>query len=105
MVNKSIESVTMPKWIAVALFGAFLTFAGATWWRSSSEHDTLIEIRTELRLAKEAQIEKDRILNGKLNDLDNWKDVMNGNMKEIKGMLSQQQIDALSQIKRQSNSQ
>lgn len=94
-VNKNVDSVTMPKWVAIAIFGAVLTFGLGQWYRASSEHDTLIEIRTELRLAKEAQAEKDRITNGKLGDLDAWQGVVNGKLSEIKGMLSQQQIDAL----------
>lgn len=93
--NKSIDSVTMPKWVAIAILGTVLAFGAQQWWSRQAEHDTLVEIRTELRLAKEHQAEKDRTINGKLNDLDAWKDVMNGNMKEIKGMLTQQQRDAV----------
>ncbi len=93
--NNKVDSVTMPKWIAVGIFGAVLTFGLGQWYRAASEHDTLIEIRTELRLAKESQGEKDQITNGKLADVAAWQGVVNGKLSEIKGMLSQQQIDAL----------
>src|SRR4051794_29557048 len=52
-VNKSIDSVTMPKWIASAILVAVLSFGAASWWRSSDQRDMLIELRTELRIAKE----------------------------------------------------
>lgn len=101
--NNKTDSVTMPKWVAVAILGAVLTFGLGTWWRASTEHDTLIEIRTELRLAKEAQADKDRVINGKLGDLDAWQGVVNGKLSEIKGMLSQQQIDAMNRGSIQQN--
>lgn len=93
--NNKIDSVTVPKWIAIGILGAVLTFGIGQWYSRQSEHDTLIEIRTELRLAKESQSEKDRIINGKLNDLDAWKTVVSKDQREIIGMLKQQQIDAL----------
>jgi len=101
--NKQIDSITMPKWIAVAILGAMLTLGVGGWWRASSDRDTLIEIRTELRIAKENRQEKDEALANALRDLNSWKEVMNGNMKKMEGMLSQQQLDQLDRYRKPRN--
>lgn len=95
IVNNSVDSITMPKWVASAILIAVLGFGVQSWWARSSDHDTMIEIRTELRLAKEANDKKDATVDGAVRDLNSWRGVMDGNIKEIKGMLSQQQLTAL----------
>lgn len=103
MVNKSVDSITMPKWVAVAVLGAILAFVGQSWWRASTDRETLIEIRTELRLAKESRTKDDEAMANALRDLNSWKDVMNGNLKKIEGMLSQQQADQIDRYKKPRN--
>lgn len=94
-VNNKVDSVTVPKWAAGAILAAVMAFGIQSWWARSADHDTMVEIRTELRLAKEANQAKEVALTNSLNNLEAWKDVMNGNLKKIEGMLSQQQVDAL----------
>src|SRR5688572_7167699 len=48
-VNKHIDSVTMPKWIASAILVAMLAFAATSWWKMSDQRDLLIELKTEIR--------------------------------------------------------
>lgn len=93
-VNKSIDSITMPKWIAIGILGAILTFGIQSWWRASDQRDMLIELRTELRLAKEYDAERAKQLKeqAELNKV--YIDNMTSQLNIIKGMLSQQQINA-----------
>lgn len=93
-VNKSIDSITMPKWIAIGILGAVLTFGIQSWWRASDQRDMLIELRTELRLAKEYDAERSKQLReqAELNKV--YIDNMTSQLNVIKGMLSQQQINA-----------
>lgn len=92
--NKSIDSITMPKWIAIGILGAILTFGIQSWWRASDQRDMLIELRTELRLAKEYDAERAKQLKeqAELNKV--YIDNMTSQLNIIKGMLSQQQINA-----------
>lgn len=102
-VNKQVDSITMPKWIASAILVTVLGFGVTSWMRSSDQRDLLIEMRTELRLAKEAKAAEDSRRDQAAADMQAWREVMNGNLKEIKGMLSQQQIDALERLRKSSN--
>jgi len=98
-VNKQIDSVTMPKWVAVCILGAFLAFMGQSWWARSTDHDAMIEIKTELKLTKEALMAKQKEDTDNQHEMQAWREVMNGNLKEIKGMLSQQQLDLIDKRK------
>lgn len=102
-VNKSIDSVTMPKWIAIGIFGAVLAFGTQQWWRSSDQRDMLIELKTELRMAKEYEAERTKQLNeqAQLNKV--YIDNMTNQLNVIKGMLSMQQVSAVESAKRSSN--
>lgn len=99
-VNKQVDSITLPKWAAVSVLGAVLTFGVQSWWARSADHDTLVRIEAELRLAKEAAKEKNAAFDGALRDLNSWKDVMNGNQKQVIGMLSAAQANALEREKK-----
>lgn len=93
-VNKQIDSVTMPKWIAIAILTAVLGFGIQSWYRASDQRDMLIELKTELRLAKEYDAERSRQIKEQ-NDLNKvYIDNMTSQLNVIKGMLSQQQINA-----------
>lgn len=100
VVNKQIDSVTMPKWAVIAIFGAVLAFGAQSWWRASDQRDLLIEMRTEMRLAKEAKAADDIERKAQAAEEKAWREVMNGNQKKIEGMLTQQQLDALERLKR-----
>lgn len=104
-VNKSIDSVTMPKWIAIGIFGAMLAFMAQSYWRSSDQRDMLIEMRTEQRIAKEAKMAEDAEQKAQVAEEKAWREIMHGNQKKIEGMLTQQQIDALERIKKSATSQ
>lgn len=105
-VNKSIDSVTMPKWIAIGILGMVLTFGVQSWWKASDQRDMMIEMRTEMRIAKEAKMVEDAEKKAQVSEEKAWREVMHGNQKKIEGMLTQQQLDALERLKpRGSNSQ
>jgi len=89
----------MPKWVAVCILGAFLAFMGQSWWARSTDHDAMIEIKTELKLTKEALMAKQKEDTDNQHEMQAWREVMNGNLKEIKGMLSQQQLDLIDKRK------
>jgi len=95
VVNKNVDSVTMPKWVASAILIAILGFGVQQWWARSADHDTMIEIRTELRLAKEADAERMRRVTeqGDMNKV--YIDNMTNQLNMIKGMLSQQQMTSV----------
>lgn len=93
-VNKSIDSITMPKWIAIGILGAVLTFGVQSWWRASDQRDMLIELKTELRLTKEFEAERGRQLKEQAEINKVYIDNMTNQLNVIKGMLSQQQISA-----------
>lgn len=99
-VNKSIDSVTMPKWIAIGIFGAVLTFGIQSWFRSAADREVLIEMKTELRLLKEAKTVEDAERKALSAEEKAWREIMHGNQKKIEGMLTQQQLDALDRIQR-----
>lgn len=92
--NKSIDSITMPKWIAIGILGAVLTFGVQSWWRASDQRDMLIELKTELRLTKEFEAERGRQLKEQAEINKVYIDNMTSQLNVIKGMLSQQQISA-----------
>lgn len=95
--NKQVDSITMPKWIASSILGAVLLFGVTSWMRSSDQRDMLIELKTELRLAKEHEAEKAKELKeqAELNKV--YIDNMTGQLNVIKGMLSAQQLNAIEQ--------
>lgn len=103
VVNKQIDSVTMPKWVAVAILGAMLAFMAQSYWRSSDQRDLLIEMKTELRLAKEAKTVEDAERKAQTAEEKAWREIMHGNQKKIEGMLTQQQLDALDRIKKENH--
>lgn len=100
VINKHVDSVTMPKWIASAILVAVLGFGAASWWRNESQREILIEMRTELRLVKEAKVAEDAEERRRAGDMQAWREVMNGQLREIKGMLSQQQLNALERLQK-----
>ena len=96
-VNNHIDSITMPKWVASAILVAVLGFGVSSWWRSSDQRDMLIELRTELRLAKEREAEKMGELKSQADLNKVYIDNMTSQLNVIKGMLSQQQLSAVGQ--------
>lgn len=100
VVNKSVDSITMPKWIAIGILGAIFTFGIQSWWRASDQRDMMIEMKTELRLLKESRAVEDAERKAQAAEEKAWREVMNGNQKMIQGMLSQQQREALETIRR-----
>lgn len=103
MVNKQIDSVTMPKWIAISILGATLGFGVQSWWRASDQRDMLIELRTELRMAKEYDAERSKQIKeqSELNKI--YIDNMTNQLNVIKGMLTAQQLTAVDASRRGSN--
>lgn len=91
--NKQIDSVTMPKWIAIGILGAVLTFGVQSWWRASDQRDMLIELKTELRMTKEHEAERAKQLKDQAEINKVYIDNMTNQLNVIKGMLSQQQIN------------
>jgi hypothetical protein len=102
-VNKNIDSITMPKWVAICVLGAFLAFMGQSWWARSADHDAMIRIETKLEAATEAANKAEAEQKARNGDMQAWREVMNGNLKEIKGMLSQQQIDSFNRNEKHPN--
>lgn len=100
VVNKHVDSVTMPKWIASAILGTVLVFGSASWWRASDQRDMLIELKTEIRMAKEYEAERTKQLKeqAELNKV--YIDNMTNQLNVIKGMLSAQQMNAVEAAKR-----
>lgn len=96
-VNNRVDSITMPKWIASSILGAVLLFGASSWWRASDQRDMLIELKTELKLAKEYEAERSKQIKdqGDLNKV--YIDNMTSQLNVIKGMLSQQQLNAVTQ--------
>jgi hypothetical protein len=99
-VNKSIDSVTMPKWIAIGIFTAMLAFLAQSWRESSAQRDIMIEMKTELRLMKESKTVEDAERKALSAEEKAWREIMHGNQKKIEGMLTQQQLDALDRVRR-----
>lgn len=99
-VNKQVDSITMPKWIASAILLTVLGFGVTSWWRSSDQRDMLIELKTELRIAKEHEAEKQKELKeqAELNKV--YIDNMTNQLNVIKGMLSAQQLNAVESTRR-----
>jgi hypothetical protein len=92
-VNKQVDSITMPKWIAIAILGAIITFGLQSWWRASADRDVLIELRTEIRLAKEYDAERAKQLKDQADLNKVYIDNVTSQLNVIKGMLSQQQLN------------
>lgn len=95
VVNKHVDSITMPKWIASSILATVLLFGVSSWWRASDQRDMLIELKTELRLAKEHEAEKSRELKeqAELNKV--YIDNTTNQLNIIKGMLSVTQLSAV----------
>jgi len=103
VVNKQIDSVTMPKWIAIGILGAILTFGIQSWWKASDQRDMLIELRTELRMAKEYEAESTKELKEQADLNKVYIDNMTSQLNVIKGMLTAQQVSAVEAAKKGSN--
>lgn len=101
--NKSVDSITMPKWIASAILVSMLAFAATSWWRLSDQRDMLIELKTELRMAKEFESERTRQLNeqAQLNKV--YIDNVTNQLNVIRGLLTAQQINAVDSARKGSN--
>lgn len=102
-VNKTIDSVTMPKWIAISILGATLGFGVQSWWRASDQRDMLIELRTELRMAKEYDAERSKQIKdqSELNKV--YIDNMTNQLNVIKGMLTAQQLTVVDASRKGNN--
>lgn len=100
VVNKHVDSITMPKWIASSILATVLLFGVSSWWRASDQRDMLIEMRTEQRIVKEAKAAEDVERKAQVAEDKAWREIMHGNQKKIEGMLTQQQIDSLDRIKK-----
>jgi len=104
-VNKQIDSVTMPRWFVIAILTAAIGYGVQSSWRSADQRDMMIEMKTELRLAKEAAMAEQAERKADAAEAKAWREVMNGNQKKIEGMLTQQQLDALDRLKRSGSQQ
>lgn len=93
-VNKSIDSITMPKWIAIGILGAVLTFGVQSWWRASDQRDMLIRLETQLQMSRDYEAERAKQLKDQADLNKIYIDNMTAQLNVIKGMLSQQQINA-----------
>lgn len=102
-VNKQIDSVTMPKWIAIGIFTAILGFGIQSWWRSSDQRDLLIELKTELRMQKEFEAERTKQFKEQADLNKVYIDNMTNQLNVIKGMLSAQQLNAVDAARRGAN--
>lgn len=102
-VNKQVDSVTMPKWIAIAILTATLGFGIQSWWRASDQRDMLIELKTELRMTKEYEAERARQLKEQAEINKVYIDNMTNQLNVIKGMLSLQQLSAVEAAKKGTN--
>lgn len=102
-VNKQIDSVTMPKWIAIGILGAILTFGVQSWWKASDQRDMLIELKTELKLAKEYEAERSKEIKQQADLNKVYIDNMTAQLNVIKGMLSAQQMSAVENARKGSN--
>lgn len=102
VVNKHIDSVTMPKWFVIAILTAAIGYGIQSSWRSADQRDMMIEVKTELRLLKEAKTVEDAERKAQTAEEKAWREIMHGNQKKIEGMLTQQQLDALDRMKRSS---
>lgn len=100
VVNKQVDSITMPRWVASAILVAILGFGVQSWWARSADHDTMIRIETRLEAMRDAANKVELEQKATNSDMQAWREVMNGNQKQIIGMLSQQQLDALQQLKK-----
>jgi hypothetical protein len=98
VVNKHVDAVTMPKWIASAILVAVLAFIVQSWWARSADHDAMIRIATALEMAEKRKIADDAEQKRLDGDMQAWRETMNGTLREIKGMLTQQQINALERL-------
>jgi hypothetical protein len=104
-VNKSVDSITMPKWFVIAILTGAIGYGIQSSWRSADQRDMMIEMKTELRLAKEAAMAESAERKADSAEAKAWREVMNGNQKKIEGMLTQQQLDALERIKKAGGNQ
>jgi hypothetical protein len=102
-VNKSIDSVTMPKWIAIGILGAILTFGVQSWWKASDQRDMLIELKTEMRMAKEYEAERTKELKAQAELNKVYIDNMTNQLNVIRGLLTAQQLSAVESAKRGNN--
>lgn len=102
-VNKHVDSVTMPKWIAIGILGSVLAFGAQSWWRASDQRDMLIELKTELRMAKEYEAERSKELKAQSELNKVYIDNMTNQLNVIKGMLSMQQLNAVEATKKGTN--
>lgn len=103
VVNKSVDSITMPKWIAIGILGAIFTFGIQSWWRASDQRDMLIELKTELRMAKEYEAERTKELKAQAELNKVYIDNMTNQLNTIRGMLSAQQLTILESQKKGNN--
>lgn len=102
-VNKHIESITMPKWIASAILVAVLAFAATSWWRLSDQRDMLIELKTEIRMQKEFEAERTKEFKAQTDLNKVYIDNMTNQLNVIKGMLTAQQLNVVESTRKGSN--
>jgi hypothetical protein len=103
VVNKSIDSITMPKWIAIGILGAILTFGVQSWWKASDQRDTLIRLETQLQMSREFEAERTKQLKDQADVNKVYIDNMTNQLNVIKGMLSAQQMSAVEDRRRGAN--
>lgn len=102
-VNKHIDSVTMPKWIASAILVAFLAFAATSWWRLSDQRDMLIELKTEIRIQKEYDAERAKEMKAQADLNKVYIDNMTNQLNVIKGLLTSQQLSLVETSRKGNN--
>lgn len=103
VVNKHVDSVTMPKWVASTILVSILGFGISSWWRASDQRDLLIELRTELKLAKEHEAERAKELKEQAEINKVYIDNMTSQLNIIKGMLSAQQLNLIDRAEKGRN--
>lgn len=102
-VNKHVDSVTMPKWIASAILVSMLAFIATSWWRSSDQRDMLIELKTEMRIQKEFEAERTKEAKAQADLNKVYIDNMTNQLNVIKGLLTAQQLTAVENTRKGSN--
>jgi hypothetical protein len=102
-VNKQIDSVTMPKWIASAILVAILGVGATSWWRLSDQRDMLIELKTEIRIEKEFEAERSKEAKAQADLQKVYIDNMTNQLNVIKGLLTAQQLNAVESTRKGTN--
>ena len=101
--GREVKGLVLPTWAAGVLLAAILGSGGFMFSKLSDQRDMLIEMRTELRLAKEHEIEYREEFKTRLNVNDLQIQNMTSEMRAIRAILTPQQMRATEQRSRKSD--